>query len=115
MNYDDSFATNVFKHIYEERTGTILIATKNNKSCQITLEKGEIIAVTMGKYKGYEVAIQLSNSGIKSAAFNNKLKFPHTKAAFISSTEKFTRKLKTDTNSSVLNTQDAKHEPVIVA
>lgn len=93
MNYDDSFETNIFKHIKDGQTGTILIATKNNKSCQVTLENGEIIAVSMGRVKGYEAANELATSGIKRAAFTRNMSFPHTKDAFISSTDKFVDKL----------------------
>lgn len=94
MNYDDSFEKNLFKYIKEEKTGTILIATKNNKSCQVTIEIGEIVAVTMGRVKGYAAAPELSKGGIKKASFNRNMAFPHTKEAFISSTEKFTNLLK---------------------
>lgn len=93
MNYDDSFEANIFKHIKDGQTGTILIATKNNKSCQVTLENGEIIAVSMGRIKGYEAATELAKSGIKRASFTRNMSFPHTKDAFITSTEKFIDKL----------------------
>lgn len=94
QNYDDSFETNIFKHINEGQTGTILIATKNNKSCQVTIKEGEIVAVSMGRFKGYEAATELSKGGIKRAAFNKNMTFPHTAAALIKSTETFTNKLK---------------------
>lgn len=94
LNYDDSFEANIFSYLNETYTGTILIATKNNKSCQITILKGAIIAVSMGRIKGYEVATKLSEYGIRRASFSQNMAFPHTKAAFIDSTEKFTNRLK---------------------
>ena len=97
MNYDDSFETNLFNIVNEKKTGTILIATKNNKSCQITLEFGEIVAVTMGRIKGYDAApMLLKSGGIKRASFNVNMVFPHTKDAFISSSEKFIDLLKNE-------------------
>ena len=92
-NIDENFETHLFKHCKEGQTGTILIATNNNKSCQISLENGEIVAVTMGRVKGYEAASELAKGGIKKASFTQNMKFPHTKQAFIGSSEKFINKL----------------------
>ena len=92
--YDDSFEKNLFKHCKEKQTGTILIATNNNKSCQITLEKGKIIAVSMGRIKGDDVARVLYKDGIKSASFSKSMSFPHSIEATINSSRKFLDNLK---------------------
>ena len=91
---DDSFENNLFKYCKEKQTGTILIATNNNKSCQITLEKGKITAVSMGRIKGDDVARVLYNDGIRSASFTKNMSFPHSIEATIHSSRKFLDKLK---------------------
>lgn len=92
-NYDDSFETCLFQHCKEGETGTVLIATNNNRSCQISIDKGEVVAVSMGKLKGYEVTTSLLKDGIKRASFTQNMNFPHSKEAFINSGETFLNRL----------------------
>ena len=97
VNLINSFEAGLAKYCYEGKTGTLLIATNSNKSCQITIEAGEIIAVSMGRLKGYDATNELISGGIKRSAFTEYMKFPHTKEAFIGSSDKFLKLMNIDT------------------
>ena len=88
-NYDNSFERCVYEHCKTNNTGVILIATNSNRSCQISIEKGEIVAASLGRTNGYKVGKELLDDGIKRASFTPNLKFPHAEEAFIDSSEKF--------------------------
>lgn len=88
-----SFESCIYKYCGSDQTGTILIATHNNKSCQISIENGDVIAASLGRSKGYQVAKELLNDGIRSASFIDDLKFPHTGVAEIHSSQLFLEKL----------------------
>ena len=75
----------LFSYCSQDKTGTILIATTNNKSCQIVLDNGTIEAMTMGRTKGQEVAIELRNAGYKSSSFIEGQKLPFKEEARIDS------------------------------
>ena len=91
---DNSFENCLFKHCNDLQTGTVLIATNNNKSCQITLDKGEIIAVSMGRLKGQAVAQELLTDGIRRSSFTQNMKFPHSVEAQLESSNQFLNVLK---------------------
>lgn len=90
---DDSFESCIFNFCHSNQTGTILIATNNNRSCQISLDKGKVTAASMGRSKGYNVANELRNDGIRRASFTPNMIFPHTDDALIHSSQMFIQKL----------------------
>ncbi len=92
-SYDDSFENCIYTFCNSGQTGTILIATNNNRSCQITLDKGKVTDASMGRSKGYNVAYELRNDGIKRASFTPNMAFPHTSEATIKSSQMFLEKL----------------------
>ena len=89
----ETLNSNLFKHCAEGKTGTISIATNNNKSCQIVLKNGEILAVTMSRLKGLEAVKELLKVGIKRAALNQNLDLPFSEEARIESSDKLLRSL----------------------
>ena len=91
---DNSLENCLFKYCDEFETGTVLIATNNNKSCQITIEKGQIIAASMGRSKGLEVARILLDDGVRRASFTANMQFPHSVESHIRSSDQFLNILK---------------------
>ena len=92
-DYDDSFESCVYKHCEDNQTGTILIATNNNRSCQISISEGVVVSASMGRSKGYNVAYDLRKDGIRRSSFTQDMKFPHTTEAHIKSSQMFLEKL----------------------
>ena len=99
INVTNSLESCLFKNCTDGHTGTILITTKNNKSCQITLSKGEVIAASMSLFKGFDVTKVLLSTGIDRVKFNKNMTFPHADAALISSSDLFLSKLGFDVDS----------------
>jgi len=83
--YDDSFQSFIYRHCKNEDTGTILLSTNDNKSCQISMENGDIVAASMARSKGYNVTTELLKTGIRRCSFNKNMDFPHSKDAEIDS------------------------------
>lgn len=79
------FENNLFIHCAKEKSGTLSIATNNNKSCQIIINKGEIIAVTMSRLMGIEAIRELLEIGFTRASFNQDLELPFKEEARITS------------------------------
>lgn len=115
INHNDSFEAGLVKYCESGKSGTILIATNTNKSCQISIEAGEIIAVSMGRLKGYDAAQDLSTGGIKRSSFTENLKFPHTKEAFISSSNKFLEKINLKSELSIETNLDQVEQQAVAA
>ena len=92
-NSDATLETCLFKQCEEGRTGTVSIATNNNKSCQIVITNGEIIAVTLARLKGYDAINELLKVGFKRASFNQDLQLPFKEDARIDSSHKLLIKL----------------------
>jgi len=92
-NSDATLETCLFKHCREGRTGTVSIATNNNKSCQIVITKGEIIAVTLARFQGYDAIEELLKVGFKRASFNQDLQLPFKEAARIDSSHQLLKTL----------------------
>ena len=79
----------LFKHCTEGDTGIVFLTTKNNKACRIFLTEGEVQAMTLGKFKGFEAATELEKVGLKGSSFSDKFNLPYAKSAIINSSEKF--------------------------
>lgn len=90
---DVSFQNCIYNYCENNETGTILIATNNNRSCQISIENGEVIAASLSRFKGYQVANELRKVGIRKASFTQGVKFPHIGEAKITSSKMFLEKL----------------------
>jgi len=91
--HDVSFQSCIYNYCENKQTGTILIATNNNRSCQISIENGEVVAASSGRAKGYQVARDLLNDGVRSASFTEGVKFPHIGEAKVTSSKMFLEKL----------------------
>ena len=100
--YDDSFENCIYNHCKNSETGTILIATNNNRSCQISIKEGSVVAATMGRSKAYNVAYELRNDGIKRASFTQNMPFPHSFDAHVKSSQMFLEKLQNKSHLSLV-------------
>lgn len=76
---------NLLKNCSELKSGTVLLSTNNNKSCQIVLKDGKITAVSMGRVKGIPAILEIKDAGLKGASFNERLQLPYTDDAIIDS------------------------------
>ena len=80
-----SFANAVVEYCKEGMNGTAFISTLNNKSCQVVIKEGIIIAVIMGRIKGEAAIAEVEKVGIKGASFNERLHLPYSEDAVIKS------------------------------
>ena len=92
-NINRQYFEDIFSHCMDNNTGTFFIATKNNRSCQISIHRGEVTAASMGRLKGDTVAVEVFNETIKFGSFKENMIFPHVKEARVLSTAKFLKKL----------------------
>ncbi len=88
MANKETLETSLFKYCLEGKTGTLSIATNDNKSCQIIINNGEIIAVTLARLKGIDAINKLIEVGFSRATFNQDLQLPFKEEARIESSHK---------------------------
>lgn len=86
-NYISVLESNLFRKCDSGKSGTVFIVTNNNKSCQIVLSDGKIVAFSLGVLKGSKAAVELSKVGFKRASFTENMQFPLCPEAEVDSSE----------------------------
>ena len=64
----------LFNHCDKRDSGTVFITTKHNKSCQVSIARGQITAFSLGAKKGIDAVKELSSCGCLKAYFDPRLK-----------------------------------------
>lgn len=64
----------LFDRCDKRESGTVFITTKHNKSCQVSITRGQITAFSLGSRKGVDAVKELSSSGCLKASFDSRLK-----------------------------------------
>ena len=82
-----SFTNSVLIHCAERKTGTVFISTHNNKSSQILIKDGEIVAAKTGRLQGNKAIFELESLGIKAVSFNEGMQLKYTEDAMIKSSD----------------------------
>jgi len=83
---DNFFEACIFKQCSEKKSGTSYITTNKNRSCQVIIIDGLILAVTIGKQMGFSAVIKLRAEGIKAFSFKEHFQAPYKDEAIIEST-----------------------------
>lgn len=87
QNQQEILQDSLFKHCAQGDTGTVFISTANNKSCQIVITNGKIMAVSLARTKGFEAILEMEKVGIKAATYTEEMQLNYTDDAIIDSSE----------------------------
>ncbi len=80
---NNDLLNSLFKHCLEQATGTLFIATEDNRSCQIVLKQGALTKVSYGQDKDHSALNLLKSLNTGRYSFSSNLILPMDDAATI--------------------------------
>ncbi len=97
---------NLFSQCTAKKTGTTILSTTNNKSCQIVIVNGIVSKISFGREKGESALHALLASGLKAGSFMENATLPMGENAIIQSSSSFLIALGFKENAPQLSTQE---------